>query len=255
MDLWTPEWTSGNPSALPVAWFLSCAPLWVSCTIFFEHLMGQLDWEGAFKSPPEGARPEGKVPVHSLWTGTESAQGPILLESSSHSSPTSAAFEVAKHPFPGTAILVSKCCSSGDLASFVSVSQCPQFPFFPSPGFWSKPLFGLVFLCSPGGGLPTLRTWIITFVTSCLWVLKEGLSRGDTVESLGLHVLGAWAAAWSVAINEVSPGSVTFCVWAPEELLASPSPTSFLEHGGDSNHWLGDTLCTLGWLICLSIIK
>lgn len=26
----------------------------------------------------------------------------------------------------------------------------------------------LVFLCSPGGGLPILRTWIVTFVASCL---------------------------------------------------------------------------------------
>lgn len=143
------------PSLLPDF----CPVLPSGChTVLFEQLMGQWDWEGAFKSPPEGARSEGKVPIHSLWTGTESAQGPTLLESSSRSSPTFAAFEVPKHPFPSTAILVSKCCSSGGLTSFVSVSRCPQFPFFPSRGFWTKAPFGLVFVCGPGGGLSTPRT-------------------------------------------------------------------------------------------------
>lgn len=158
-----------------------CSPLGV-----FEQLVGQWDWEGAFKSPPEGARPESKVPIHSLWTGTESAQGPALLESSSHSSPIFAAFEVAKHPFPGTAILVPKCCSSGGLASFVSVSRCPRFS-------------SVSLLSLSGGSGPRHRLALFSSVVlgvAChlcdlLPLIPERgpLKRRHSGVSLGLHVL------------------------------------------------------------------
>lgn len=203
--------------------------------------MGWWHWEGGqtrewSTSPLTADRNWGAPRASSCWRARP-------LHPTLHSSPP-----FAKYPFPGTAIFVSQRSFSGGLASFVCfwVSSVSRLSL---SGVLDQAVVGLVFLgLLSWGRLACCEELKASQVETWMESLEDFTSYPD------FRLLGPWDAVWLVAVNEVSLSSRSFWAWAPEE-LNSPSPASFLGHGGDGSPWLRESLCTLGWLVCLPIIK